>query len=279
MTSPAILTVAITGSVPQKADNPAVPITPTEQIEAVRECYDAGAAVAHIHVRNPDGSVSASPDLFAEVQEGVREACPDMIVQFSTSGRRQDQARRSDCLVLRPDMASLATGTLNFVHGTYENDPDLIREMGTQMVQNDIKPEVEIFDLSHLYSAVRYANEGVIANPMHVQFVLGMPGGLPFRREVFEFLLSELRVAAPDATWGVMGIGKDQLTANRWSLREGGHVRTGLEDNIRFDASRLASSNAELVARLAKTIAEEGRGLATPAEARRILGLKPGNKT
>jgi 3-keto-5-aminohexanoate cleavage enzyme len=273
--APAIITVAITGSLPQKADNPAVPISPAEQIESTHQAYEAGASIVHIHVRNPDGSVSSSADLFQEVQLGVKRHCPDMIVQFSTGGRGRDQSERGAALRHRPEMASLSTGTVNFVESVYENHPGLIRALAGEMLENDIKPEIEIFDLSLLYAASRYADAGLIRRPMHVQFVMGMPGVLPFRRSVFDFLLSELRATEPDATWGVMGIGRDQLEANRWSLEAGGHIRTGFEDNVRFDRTRLAVSNAELVARAAELVVTHGRTVATPAQARAILGLPP----
>lgn len=273
MTKPVVITVAITGSLPQKTDNPAVPISPQEQIESTHAAFEAGATVAHIHVRNSDGTVSAAPDRFETVQAGIQRHCPGMIIQFSTSGRSQEQKARGGALKLRPDMASLATGTVNFVDSIYENAPSLIRELAAEMRERGIKPEIEIFDLSHLYSASRYADEGLIERPMHIQFVLGMPGGLNFRREAFEFLLSELRAAEPDATWGAMGIGRNQLVANEWSLAQGGHIRTGLEDNLRFNASRLAESNAELVQRASDVVDRLGRRVATPKEARQILGL------
>lgn len=273
--SPVIITVAITGSLPQKTDNPAVPISPAEQIESTHEAYEAGASMVHIHVRNPDGTVSSSADLFREVQLGVQRHCPGMIVQFSTGGRGRNQWERGAALSHRPEMASLSTGTVNFVETVYENEPQLIRGLATQMLEYDIKPEIEVFDLSLLYAASRYADAGLIRRPMHVQFVLGMPGVLPFKRSVFDFMLSELRATEPDATWGVMGIGRDQLEANRWALDEGGHIRTGFEDNLRFDKTRLARNNAELVARAGELAQERGRPVATPQQARSILGLAP----
>jgi len=144
MAQPVIITVAITGAVPKKADNPAVPVTPAEQIESTHEAFEAGASLVHIHVRNPDQSSGSSPELFAKVQEGVRKHCPGMIVQFSTGGRGRDQSLRGAMLHLRPDMASLATGSVNFPAQVYENPPDFVEGLAKTMLEYDIKPEVEV---------------------------------------------------------------------------------------------------------------------------------------
>jgi 3-keto-5-aminohexanoate cleavage enzyme len=273
MTKPAIIAVAITGSVPRKADNAAVPVTPAEQIESTHEAYEAGAALVHIHVRNQDETPSSDPSLFAEVQEGIRRYCPGMIIQFSTGGRGRTQAERGRALYLKPDMASLATGSVNFPTQIYENPPGLVEELARTMDQHGIKPEVEVFDLAMLYNATALVDRGILRRPLHVQFVLGIPNALPARRRVLEFLLAELQDIAPDATWTAAGIGRHQLEVNRWCLELGGHLRTGLEDNIRFDKTRLATSNAELVHRLAELCAEHDRRPASPADARNILRL------
>ncbi len=273
MSNPCIITVAITGSVPVKADNPAVPITVAEQIESTHAAFEAGAALVHVHVRNDDGSVSSDPERFARFAEGVRRHCPDMIIQFSTGGRSGRGRERGGMLAHRPDMASLATGSVNFATTIYENDPALIRELAEMMREYRIKPEIEIFDLAMLYNAARLVEEGLLTPPVHVQFVMGIPGAQPARRDVLEFELSQLGQVLPEATWTAAGIGRHQLTLNEWALELGGHCRTGLEDNIRFDRSRLANSNAELVARVADMAVASGRGVATPSQARRILGL------
>jgi 3-keto-5-aminohexanoate cleavage enzyme len=273
MTSPVIITVAITGALPRKKDSPAVPVTPTEQIESTHEAYEAGASLVHVHVRNPDETASSDPKLFAEVQEGVRKHCPGMIIQFSTGGRGRDQAARGAMLHLRPDMASLATGSVNFPTNVYENAPDFVEGLARKMLEYDIKPEIEVFDLAMLYNAVNLQKKGLLKGPMHVQFVLGIPNALPARRSVFDFLRSELEALAPDATWVAAGTGRFQWEVNRWCLQAGGHCRTGLEDNLKFDANRLAASNAELVRKIADAAGEYGRHVATPAEARRILQL------
>ncbi|MFZ9185593.1 MAG: 3-keto-5-aminohexanoate cleavage protein [Polynucleobacter sp.] len=271
---PVIITVAITGAVPRKKDCPGLPVTPTEQIEETHKAYEAGASLVHIHVRNPDETPSSNPDLFAQVQEGVQKHCPDMIIQFSTGGRGRDQSARGSMLFHRPDMASLATGSTNFPVGIYENPTDFVEGLASEMLKYEIKPEVEIFDLAMLYNAANLVKKGLLLPPPHVQFVMGVPNAMPVRRTILEFLIKELKDVMPNATWTAAGIGKNQLVVNEWALELGGHVRTGLEDNIRFDETRLAKDNAELVGRLAKMARDRGRPVATGAQARQLLGLR-----
>jgi 3-oxoadipate:acetyl-CoA acetyltransferase len=273
MTSPAIITVAITGSVPQKKDNPAVPVTVAEQVESTHAAFEAGATVVHVHVRNDDGSTSSDPEKFARFQEGVRKHCPGMIVQFSTSGRSGKGSERGGMLRHRPDMASLSTGSVNFASIVYENPPALVNELAAKMIEFNVKPEIEVFDLAMLYAAHQMAKDGRLKRPLHVQFVFGIANALPPLREILEFEVAQLAKLEPDATWAAAGIGRSQLEVNRWCLEMGGHCRTGLEDNIKFDQTRLAASNAELVARLARLCGDYGRHPASVAEARRVLGL------
>lgn len=273
MTTPAIITVAITGAVPRKADNPAVPVTPAEQIESTHEAFEAGASLVHLHVRDADESSSSDPALFAEVQAGIVKHCPGIIIQFSTGGRGRDQSSRGRPLYLKPDMASLATGSVNFPDDIYQNHPELIVGLAKEMQMRGIKPEIEVFDLSMLYSAAQLVDQGLLATPVHVQFVMGIVGAMPVRREILEFLISELPEVLPDATWTAAGVARHQLVVNRWAAELGGHLRTGLEDNLRFDKTRLANSNAELVALAAAQCEAFGRHPATPAEARALLSL------
>lgn len=273
MSTPAIITVAITGAVPRKADNPAVPITPAEQIASTRAAYEAGATVVHVHVRNDDESSSSDVGRFSAVRNGIREACPGMIVQFSTGGRGRDPAERARPLALNPEMASLATGSVNFAAQIYDNHPQQIEAMAGEMIERGIKPEVEVFDLAMLYTAVRLIARGLLRSPPHLQLVLGIPNALPARRRLVEFAVAEIAALMPDATWTAAGIGRYQLEVARWALELGGHVRTGLEDNLKFDRTRLARSNAELVSQVAALCAGYGRHPASPAEARSILGL------
>jgi uncharacterized protein (DUF849 family) len=162
---------------------------------------------------------------------------------------------------------------VNFPTRVYENPPDLIRELAAKMTQYDVKPEIEVFDLAMLYNAVDYAREGLLKSPLHVQFVLGVKHAQPADRDILEFEVAKLRSLMPEATWVAAGIGRYQLDVNRWCLELGGHCRTGLEDNVRWDKSRLATSNAELVARVAELCAQYNRVVATAAIARQILGL------
>jgi uncharacterized protein (DUF849 family) len=273
VTTPCIITVAITGSVPRKENNPAVPITVPEQIKSTRDAFEAGATLAHLHVRNDDGSTTSDPDKFAALQAGIREHCPGIITQFSTGGRSGAGAERGNMLKHRPDMASLATGSVNFPLRIYENSPELIRDLARKMLDYDIKPEIEAFDLSMLYQALNLVDEGLIKPPLHVQFVLGVKNAMPAVRQAFDFMVSELARLMPQATFVAAGVGRHQLEVNRWCLETGGHCRTGLEDNIRWDKSRLAASNAELVTRVAGLCAEYGRHPASTGEARTILGL------
>lgn len=273
MTTPAIISVAITGSQPTKAQNPAVPIHPAEQVESTHAAYEAGAALVHIHVRDDEGKSSSDIDRFARVQEGVRKHCPGMIVQFSTGGRGRDPAERGGPIKLKPDMASLATGSVNFPNMIYENPPSLIDDLAGDMQKHGVKPECEIFDLAMLYNAKALIERGLLTAPAHVQFVMGIPGALPVRERVLDFLIAELKEIMPGATWTAAAIGRMQLEMNHWALKRGGHARTGLEDNIYFEKGRLAASNAELVARVAGLCAAYDRHPASCAEARRLLGL------
>jgi len=274
MTTPVIITVAITGAVPRKADNPAVPVTPAEQIESTHEAYEAGASLVHIHVRNPDESPGSDPDLYGQVQEGVRRHCPGMIVQFSTGGRGRDQAARGAMLHLKPDMASLATGSVNFPKGIYENPPDFVENLARTMKEYGVKPEVEVFDLAMLYNAANLVKKGLLKDPPHVQFVMGIPNAMPARRSIFDFLRKEIAEVMPRATWVAAGVARFQWEVNQWCLETGGHCRTGLEDNLRIAPDRLAASNAELVKKIAENCERFDRRPATPAEARQILGLR-----
>ncbi|CAO3431866.1 3-keto-5-aminohexanoate cleavage protein [Azospirillum endophyticum] len=268
-----IITVAVNGSVPRKKDNPAVPITPDEVVESTHAAFEAGASLVHVHARNPDESSSSDPAYFAAVQDGVRRHCPGMILQFSTGGRGRSHEQRGSALSLGPDMASLATGSVNFPGMIYENHPELIEALARMMLDHGVKPEVEIFDLSMLYSAHALVRRGLLQKPVHVQFVMGLRNAMPARRKALEFMLSELDELLPGSTWTVAGVGRHQHEVQGWALELGGHIRTGLEDNLRIAPDRLASSNAELVAQAAETCARHGSRPATPAEARKLLGL------
>ena len=275
MSTPCIITVAITGSLPGKRDNPAVPISITEQVESTQAAFDAGASLLHAHVRDQEGRPTSDPERFARLMAGVKKYCPGMIIQLSTGGRSGVGRERGGMLPLKPDMASLSTGSVNFPTRVYENAPDLIDWLAAEMIVHGVKPEIEIFDLSMLFKAVEMQHAGTLKAPIHVQFVMGVKNAMPVDRAVFEFYVATLKRLAPEATWTGAGIGQGQLALNRWSLELGGHCRTGLEDNVRWDKATLAPSNAALVKRVVDLCSNYGRRPATVAEARAMLSLAP----
>lgn len=273
MIKPCIICVAITGSLPQKSDNPAVPITLTEQIEATHAAFEAGAAIVHAHVRNDDGSPSSDPDKFARLMSGVRAHCPGMIVQFSTGGRSGAGQARGGMLPLRPDMASLSVGSNNFPTRVYENPPDLVDWLASEMRKHSVKPEIECFDLSHIHQAAAMQRDGRLAAPAYVQFVMGVKNAMPADKDVFDYYIRTVTRLLPGSEWCAAGIGPAQITLNEWAVAAGGHARTGLEDNVRLDRHRLAPSNAALVRRVVDICQAQDRAVATPAQARAMLGL------
>ena len=273
MSQPCIISVAITGSLPRKSDNPAVPITIAEQVESTQQAFEAGATLAHVHVRNDDQTPSSDPEKFGRLLEGLRQHCPGLIVQFSTGGRSGADKERGGMLPLKPDMASLATGSCNFPTRVYDNSPQLVDWLASEMLEYGVKPEIEAFDLSMIFKAVEMGRTGKIKGPLHVQFVMGVKNAMPVDRPSFEFYIATLKRLAPDATWTGAGIGKDQLLLNQWSIELGGNCRTGLEDNVRLDKNTLAKSNAELVQRVANLCGEHGRPVATVQQARKLLSL------
>ena len=273
MMTPSIITVAITGSVPQKMDNPAVPITVAEQIESTHEAFEAGATLVHAHVRQDDGTPTSDPERFGRLVEGLRKHCAGMIIQLSTGGRSGAGRERGGMIPLKPDMCSLSTGSCNFPTRVYDNSPDLVNWLASEMLTHNVKPEIEAFDLSMIFKAVEMQKSGQIKGPLHIQFVMGVKNAMPVDRESFRFYVETVKRIAPGAPWTGAGIGRDQITLNRWSLELGGHCRTGLEDNVRLDRDTLAPSNAALVKRVVDMAGEYDRRPATVAEARQILRL------
>ncbi len=273
MTKACIICVAITGSVPTKANNPAVPISVAEQVESTQAAFEAGASIVHAHVRNDDQTPSSDPEKFARLKEGLEKHCPGMVIQFSTGGRSGAGQERGGMLPLKPDMASLSVGSNNFPTRVYENPPDLVDWLAGEMLAYDVKPEIEAFDLSHIHQAAKMQADGRLKGPAYVQFVLGVKNAMPADRDVFDYYVKTVARLLPGSEWCAAGIGRHQLEVNEWSVAAGGHARTGLEDNVRLDRDRLAPSNAALVARVVEICAREGRPVATPAEAREMLGL------
>lgn len=273
--NPCIICVAITGSLPTKANNPAVPITIAEQIESTQEAFEAGASIVHAHVRDDEGKPTADPDRFARLLEGIRQHCPGMIVQLSTGGRSGAGRERGGMLRLSPDMASLSVGSNNFPSRVYENAPDLVDWLASEMASYGVMPEIEAFDLSHILHAHAMWKDGRLKTRPYVQFVMGVKNAMPVDRDVFDYYIHTVkRLFGEDAPWCAAGIGAHQLTLNEWAIAAGGHARTGMEDNVRLDRITLAPSNAALVKRAAEICARNDRPVATWRQAREILGLK-----
>ncbi len=271
---PCIICVAITGSLPTKDNNPAVPITNAEQIESTQEAFEAGASIVHAHVRDDEGKPTSDPDRFARLMEGIRQHCPGMIVQLSTGGRSGAGRTRGGMLPLRPDMASLSVGSNNFPTRVYENPPDLVDWLAAEMKTYGVMPEIEAFDLSHILRAHQMWQAGQIAARPYVQFVMGVKNAMPADREVFDYYIRTVtRLFGPDAPWCAAGIGLNQIILNDWAVSAGGHARTGLEDNVRLDRDRLAPSNAALVRRVVELCERYERPVADWQMARAILGL------
>ena len=252
-----------------------MPISVLEQIESTQEAFEAGAAIVHAHVRNDDETPSSDPEKFAALKEGIEKHCPGMIVQLSTGGRSGAGKERGGHLSLSPDMASMSVGSNNFPTRVYENPPDLIDWLASEMLKYDVKPEVEAFDLSHILKAKQMADNGEIAGTPYVQFVMGVKNAMPVDRHVFDYYIETVhRLFGQDAPWCAAGIGPNQIVLNEWAITAGGHARTGLEDNVRLDKTTLAPSNAALVRRAAEICEKHERPVATWQQARDILGLR-----
>jgi uncharacterized protein (DUF849 family) len=275
LSKPCIICVAITGSVPRKEHNPAVPISIAEQIESTQEAFEAGASIAHCHVRTEDQNPTSDPERFGLLLEGLNKHCPGMIVQLSTGGRSGAGKERGGMLSLRPDMASLSVGSNNFPTRVYENPPELVDWLASEMRTYEVKPEIEAFDLSHIHQAVKMSRDGRIAGKLYVQFVMGVKNAMPVDRETFDFYIETVKRLAPEAEWCGAGIGPGQILINEWAIAAGGHTRTGLEDNLRLSRETLAPSNAALVQRAADLCEKYERPVATWQQAREILELRP----
>lgn len=270
---PLIVTVAAVGAELSPEQTPHLPLTPQQLGETAARCQAAGASIIHVHCRKDDGANTSDVERFAQALEAIR-ARSDLIVQFTTGGAiGMTVEERAAPLCLRPEMATLTCGTVNFGDDVFENSFPIMRRLLHEMQRYGVVPELEIFDAGHLVNAKRLEREGLLKFPAHVDFVLGVPGGL----DASVRNLAHLVDALPDGcTWSVAGIGREQLPMALAALAMEGHVRVGLEDNIYYAKGRFAS-NEELVARVARIASELGRPIATPAEARSLLGLKPGN--
>jgi len=268
---PVIITCAITGAESSREKQPNLPMTPAEQAKASAECVAAGASIIHLHVREDDGKPSQRPERFDESIRAIRKAAPGVIIQISTGGAIGESIEnRARPLALKPEMASLNLGTMNFGEDVFYNHPRDVVALASKMKDHGVLPELEIYEAGHLETALRLAKQGVIREPFHFQFVLGVPGGMSGDPRNLLHLISLLPAGAH---WGVAGVGRFQLPLALQALTLGGHVRVGFEDNIFYSKGVLASSNAQLVERVARIARELGREVASPAIARKQLGI------
>ncbi|MGD2271641.1 MAG: 3-keto-5-aminohexanoate cleavage protein [Desulfobacterales bacterium] len=268
-----IITVATTGSLPKKKNNPHVPILPSEIVETGVRCEAAGASILHVHVRNPeDESPSTDYRLFEEVYDGLKSKT-NLIIQISTGGRAgMAYEQRCERLKLKPEMASLTTGSVNFPNSVYVNSPELIEKLAADMRKYGVKPEMEIFDVSMINNALALVEKDLAEVPLHFDFVMGLKGAIPATVENLVHLKNSIPA---DSTWTTTGIGAAQLVMNTHAILMGGHTRVGLEDCIYYRRGELAT-NEGMVERIVRLAGEFGREVATPDEARKILHLPAG---
>lgn len=269
-----ILTVAPTGAWPSKNDTPYIPLQPEAIAQEVIDCWKAGASIAHIHVRDDQDLSSMNFEKFEETVKLIRESGCTIGINLTTSGQLglSDEERMKHIIALKPDLASYDCGTMNWMHSTiFENSPKFLEKLGLCMQENNIKPEIEIFDAGMVYNAIYYLKKGILKGPLHFQFVLGAAGGMDATVENLIFLKN---LIPEGSTWGALGIGKNHLPIMYAAIALGGHVRVGMEDNIYYSKGVLAESNVEFVERVKRLVAEIGKEVATPDEARQILAIQ-----
>ncbi len=272
MDNKVIITVATTGAWPSKKDNPNIPLTPKEIAEDVFECWKAGAAIAHLHMRDDDGQGTMDKEKFRETILLIREKC-DIIINCTTSGdlNATDENRMAHLIELKPEMASYDAGSMNWMHNSlFLNTPQFLEKLGATMIENQVKPEIEIFDAGMVYNALYYLKKGFLKAPLHFQFVLGAAGGTAATVENLVYLKS---LIPKDSTWSALGIGSGHIPIMLTGIAMGGHLRVGMEDNVFYAKNQLATSNAELVARAARLIRESNKTVASSEDARNIFGL------
>ena len=269
-----VITAALTGAFPQKKDNPGVPITPEEIAQSAYECWQAGAAIVHIHVRNDDGTPTIAYAKYKEAVDRIRafKDC-DVCINLTTSGGAggTDEDRMEAALGLLPELASYDCGSMNWMHTVvFENSPKFLEKLGTALDEAKIKPEIEIFDVGMVHNAIYYLKKGILKAPAHFQFVLGAPGGMPVDLHHLMYLKDQL---PENCTWGAAGIGNGHMPVLLTTIAMGGHLRVGMEDNVFYQKGVPAVNNAQFVARAKRLLEESGLEAATPDEAREIYGL------
>lgn len=273
-----IITVATTGAWPTKENTPNVPIEPEEIAEEIYNCWKEGAAVAHIHCRNDKGEAAMVFEKFEETVNLIRgkKDC-DIIINLTTSGgvNLKEEDRIRPFYELKPEMASYDCGTMNWQHTTvFENNPAFLEKLGAMMQEVGVKPEVEAFDPGMIYNAGYYLKKGVLKAPLHFQFCMGVAGGIKASTKNLVFMRDVMEEVAPGSTWSAFGVGAGAMEIMYATIAMGGHVRVGMEDNVLYKKGEIASSNMQFVARARRIIEEFTCEVATPDEARQILGLK-----
>ncbi len=265
-----MITAALSGAEVTRADNPNLPVTPAEIARAAYDCFLAGAAIVHIHVRAADGTPTQDGEVFKETIALIKEKC-NLVIQVSTGGAVGMSAReRLQPVYLKPEMASFSTGSVNFGDGVFLNPPAYLEQFARAMQENGVKPEVEVFDVGMINNALRLVKQGLLQEPLHFDFVMGVPGGIP---ATMKNLLHLVESIPPGSTWTVAGMGRAQLPLATAAVLLGGHVRVGFEDNIYYGKGILAESNAQLVERVVHVARIHSRDTAAPDEARKILGI------
>lgn len=274
LAEPVIISAALTGSWPTKEQNPAVPLTEEEIARSALDCWHAGAAIVHLHVRDEQGKVTCDPARYAKAHDLIRAADSDVIINMSTGGGAgtTGDEHRMQPVALAPEIASFDCGSLNFGRIVFVNSPSFLDELAARMTRHGVLPEIECFEPGHVANALRLIEEGKLTPPYWFQFVLGVRGGSPGTVQQLVHLVEMLPAGA---RWSVCGIGRAQLPLGMAGMAMGGHVRTGLEDNLYYHKGVPAESNAQLVERLVRIAGELGRPVASPAAAREILGLRP----
>ena len=274
-----IITVATTGAWPKKENNPNVPLQPEEIAEEVYQCWKLGAAVAHIHVRDEQGNDSMKVETFKKVMDLIRGNHPDCDIIFNLTAAggiaNSEEARMAPFIQLKPEMASFDCGTMNWMYlGIFNNNPQFLEKMGYAMQEAGVKPEIEVFDPGMINDAAYYLKKGILKAPLHFQFCMGCAGGIPATIENLVFMRDTLNKLVPGSTWSAFGVGKGAMEIMYSAIAAGGNIRVGMEDNVVYKKGVLAESNMQLIARARRVIEEFGCEVATPDEAREILGLK-----
>ena len=265
-----IITAALTGAEVTRKHNPNLPVTPAEIAEEAYRCFKAGASIVHVHVRNEDETPTQAAEVFRETLDLIRAKC-NIIIQVSTGGAvGMTAGERLQPVYLKPEMATLSTGSVNFGDDVFLNPPAYLEEFARAMQENGVKPEIEVFDVGMINNALQLVKKGLLSEPLHYDFVMGVPGGIP---GTVKNLLHLVESIPPGSTWTVAGMGRTELPLGAAAIIMGGHVRVGFEDNIYYEKGVLADSNAQLVERIVRVADIHNRPVASPDEARKILNL------